>query len=131
MLPPNEQAAAEAALNALKNAYAPFSGYRTGAALITDSGGIITGCNVENRSFGLTVCAERTALFNAVSRGFHRFTALAVAADGEALPIPCGACLQVLSEFCGPDLPVYVLTVTRPEPATYTLGSLLPHLFHL
>jgi len=128
---PNEQAAAKAALDALKNAYAPFSNYRTGAALIADSGEIITGCNVENRSFGLTVCAERVALFNAISRGFRRFTVLAVAADGEALPVPCGACLQVLSEFCGPDLPVHVLTVAHPEPATYTLGSLLPHRFQL
>jgi len=90
-------------------AYAPYSHFRVGAALACSNGEIITGCNVENRSFGLTNCAERSALFTAVSRGISHFTAIAIySPDAHGLLSPCGACRQVLSEFCGADFPIYM-----------------------
>ena len=89
------------ALKALPNAYAPYSGYKVGAALLTAEGQVFTGVNVENASYGLTICAERNALFAAISSGCRNFVALAVVADGSTAPVPCGACRQVLSEFCG------------------------------
>jgi|SRR5215831_8709050 len=89
----------ESAKRALKKAYAPYSGYRVGAALLGRGGKVFTGCNVENQSFGATVCAERVALFKAVSEGERKITALAlVAGDGRRV-VPCGICRQALSEF--------------------------------
>lgn len=89
------------ALEALPNAYAPYSGYKVGAALLTAEGQVFTGVNVENASYGLTICAERNALFAAISNGCCNFVTLAVVAYGSTAPVPCGACRQVLSEFCG------------------------------
>lgn len=90
-------------------AYAPYSHFRVGAALLCSNGEIVCGCNVENRSFGLTNCAERSALFTAVSRGITHFKGIAIySPDAHDLLSPCGACRQVLSEFCGPDFPVYM-----------------------
>src|SRR5215510_11209149 len=87
------------ARQAMKNAYAPYSDFRVGAALLTSTGKIYSGCNVENGSYGLTVCAERTAIFKAISEGHRRFTAIAITtATGEHVP-PCGACRQVMVEF--------------------------------
>lgn len=95
------------AVRAAENSYSDYSGFSVGAALLTTEGKIYTGCNVENISYSLTICAERTALFKAVSEGDRQFSAIAVAgsSDGDfSRPcIPCGACLQVLSEFCGDD----------------------------
>ena len=129
----NADALVQAAFRAAGNAYAPYSGYRVGAALLTADGTVYTGCNVENASYPLGNCAERTAVFKAVSDAKRDFTALAVAAlppEGVALDYctPCGACRQVLAEFCGEEFPVYC--ARRPEEyRQFTLGELLPHSF--
>ena len=100
----------EIAVKAAENAYCPYSGFHVGAALLTADGEIYTGCNVENASYSMTVCAERTAIFKAVSEGKKNFSAIAVAgsADGDFSRncTPCGACLQVMSEFCGGDFTI-------------------------
>jgi cytidine deaminase len=114
--------AQEAALSA----YAPYSHFRVGAALLADDGTVIAGCNVENRSFGLTLCAERNAVAAAVARGKRSFTALAIAAPDSTEPVgPCGACRQVLSEFMDPG--VRVTFGGRERQVTVTLGELLPY----
>jgi cytidine deaminase len=124
---PNELV--QAARRAMKNAHAPYSDYKVGAALLCDDGQVYMGCNVENASFGLTICAERTAIFAAVADGRKEFTAMAIAASREPAPFPCGACRQVMAEFCGPDFPVHVARGDKLE--TTTLGKLLPHSFEL
>lgn len=91
----------EAALAVRKNAHAPFSKFLVGAAIEDDQGRIFTGCNVENATYGLTVCAERVAVFKAISEGARKFKRIAVAADTDVLTPPCGACRQILWEFCG------------------------------
>jgi len=91
----------EAALAARENAHAPFSKFKVGAALEDQTGRIFTGCNVENATYGLTICAERVAVFKAISEGARTFTRIAVAADTDVLTPPCGACRQILWEFCG------------------------------
>ena len=97
----------EAAEKASLNSYSPYSEFPVGAAVMTDDGSVFTGANIENRSFGLTNCAERSAVFAAVSSGYRRITAVAVAAPKADYPVaPCGACRQVLSEFGGADVPV-------------------------
>ena len=99
-----------AAVRAAKKSYSPYSHFRVGAALVAADGRVFTGCNIENASYSLTVCAERTAVFKAVSEGVREFKAIAIAgssSDDFSKPCPpCGACLQVLSEFCGDDLAV-------------------------
>jgi cytidine deaminase len=117
----------EAALAARQNAHAPFSHFRVGAALETADGRIITGCNVENATYGLTICAERVAVFKAVSEGHRQFTRVAVVADTEEPTPPCGACRQILWEFGG-DLEV-ILGNLSGEKARYSLKELLPHAF--
>ena len=91
----------EAALEARNNAHAPFSNFKVGAALEDEQGRVFTGCNVENATYGLTICAERVAVFKAISEGARKFKRIAVAADTEVLTPPCGACRQILWEFCG------------------------------
>ena len=119
---------------AMENAYAPYSGFRVGAALLTKSGKVYTGCNIENASFSPTICAERTAIAKAVSEGEREFAAIAVVGgkDGVITDIcpPCGVCRQVLSEFCDPDLPVF-LGKGNGEFDTVTLKDLLPLGFSL
>ncbi len=120
------------AVEAAQRAYAPYSRYWVGAALLTEDGQVFTGCNVENAAYGSTVCAERTAVFKAVSEGERRFSMLAVAGGREGVirggyP-PCGACRQVLAEFCSPALPVLLVTGADTY-ERYTLGELLPHAF--
>lgn len=117
------------ALTARESAYAPYSGFRVGAALSVPGGRVFTGCNVENASYGLTICAERVAVVSAVAGGAREFVALAVAGDGEDSCRPCGACLQVLSEFA-PHLRL-LLANARGEFAVKTLTELLPEAFCL
>lgn len=100
-----------AAKHARENAHAPFSNFRVGAALRARSGRIYTGCNIENASYGLTLCAERVAVFKAISEGERGFEAIVVIADTDALTPPCGACRQIIWEFCG-DVPVILANLT-------------------
>ena len=111
---------------AMENSYCPYSHYAVGAALLSADGRVFQGCNIENASFGLTNCAERTALFKAVSEGARDFTAIAIASNGSA-PYPCGACRQALNEFA-PGLRVLV-TWGEGEVDETTLPALLPHGF--
>ena len=121
-----------AARAAAARAYAPYSKYRVGAALLAADGTVFTGCNVENASYGLTNCAERTALFKAVSEGRRRFRALAIAGGPPKDPaVPCGACRQALAEFCPPDLPVAVAPLRHGAPVVRALAEYLPHSFAL
>lgn len=120
------------AIDVRANCYAPYSGFSVGAALLTSGGKFYTGVNVENASYGATNCAERTAIFKAVSEGERGFAAIAIAggpSDGELQYCPpCGICRQVLSEFCGPDFEVF-LTDGKGEPKRFTLAELLPESF--
>jgi cytidine deaminase len=109
------------------NAHARFSNFLVGAALETSDGEIITGCNVENATYGLTVCAERVAVWKAISEGHREFKRIVIVADTEAPTPPCGACRQILWEFGG-DLEV-VLADLREVRAIYALSKLLPHPF--
>src|SRR5260370_31831895 len=107
----------EAALAARRNAHAPYSNFLVGAAIEDSDGHIHTGCNVENATYGLTMCAERVAVFKAISEGARTFTRVAVAADTDVLTPPCGACRQILWEFCG-DIE---LTLVNPRGKIETL----------
>jgi cytidine deaminase len=117
----------EAALRARENAHAPFSHFKVGAAIEDSAGRIHTGCNVENASYGLTLCAERVAVFKAVSEGVRQFRRVAVAADTATLTPPCGACRQILWEFCGDVELALVNLQGRTE--TLRLKDLLPRPF--
>ncbi len=117
----------EAAIAARENAHAPFSHFQVGAALEGADGRVFTGCNVENATYGLTVCAERVAVFKAISEGARKFHRIAVAADTDVLTPPCGACRQILWEFCG-DIEV-TLTNLRGKTETLRLKDLFPRPF--
>lgn len=117
----------EEAKKARNNAYAPYSNFKVGASLLTKRGRIYSGANVENASYGLTVCAERIAVFKAVTDGERDFIAIAVVADTEDLTPPCGACLQVLLEF-SPDMKV-ILSNLKGDRKTFSLKELIPHPF--
>ena len=116
-----------AARAARERAVAPYSNFKVGAALITPAGRVYGGCNVENASYGLTVCAERVALLKALSEGERDFSALVVVADTEAPTPPCGPCRQLLWEYCG-DIPVTLANLTRVA-AEHRLKDLLPYPF--
>lgn len=111
------------------NSYSPYSGFAVGAALLTKNGNIFTGTNVENASYGLTVCAERIAAFSAVSKGERDFEAIAVCGSGTGFVYPCGACLQVLAEF-SPQIEVLAVNETN-EYKRYLLHDLIPMSFAL
>ena len=118
---------------AMEKAYAPYSGFKVGAALLTKNGKVFTGCNIENAAYGPTNCAERTAFFKAVYDGHRDFTAIAICGgkDGVITGLfpPCGVCRQVMREFCKEDFTVYLV---KPEDYdTYTLAQLLPCSFSL
>lgn len=112
----------------LEKAYVPYSKFPVGAALVTKDGKIYTGCNIENASYPLTNCAERTAVFKAVSEGDKEFQTIVVTADTEGPVSPCGACRQVLVEFCEPEMPV-VLTNKKGDIKETTVSELLPGAF--
>lgn len=127
----------QAAIRAREQAYAPYSGYLVGAALLTGDGEIYQGCNIENASYGAANCAERTAFFKAVSEGKREFSAIAIVGgsrelgQGDIFPdmaYPCGICRQVMREFCKPDFRILVGRGTR-EYEEYTLEELLPKSF--
>jgi cytidine deaminase len=109
-------------------AYVPYSKFRVGAAVLTKDGEIIRGCNVENASYGLTNCAERTALFKAISEGYREFAGIAVIADTEGPVSPCGACRQVMVELCPPDMKVFLSNLKGAIQET-TVADLLPGAF--
>src|ERR1700733_14862658 len=118
---------AESALDARQNAHAPYSHFQVGAALEADDGRVFTGCNVENATYGLSVCAERVAVFKAISEGARTFRRIAVAADTDVLTPPCGACRQILWEFCG-DIEL-TLTNLQGKTETLHLKDLFPRPF--
>jgi cytidine deaminase len=116
-----------AARTAREHAHAPYSNFRVGAAVRAKSGRIFTGCNVENATFGLTLCAERVAIFKAISEGERGFDRVAVVADTEKLTPPCGSCRQILWEFCG-DAEV-ILANLKGDVERYRMSELLPKAF--
>jgi cytidine deaminase len=116
-----------AARAARENAHAPFSEFKVGAAVRAKSGKVYTGCNVENSTYGLTICAERVAIFKAVSEGEREFEAIAVCTDTEVLTPPCGACRQIIWEFCG-DVPV-ILSNLGGQTETHQMSALFPRPF--
>ena len=117
----------EAAQRSRENAHAPYSNFRVGAALRANSGRIFGGCNVENATYGLTVCAERVAIFKAISEGERGFDAIAVVTDTDTLTPPCGACRQLIWEFCG-DVPV-ILSNLKGKTETLQMRELFPKPF--
>jgi cytidine deaminase len=116
-----------AAKQARENAHAKFSNFKVGAALLSPSGKIYGGCNVENATYGLTICAERVAIFKAISEGERRFSAIAVVTDTDALTPPCGACRQLIWEFCG-DVPV-VMANLKGKMEIIPMSQLFPKPF--
>ena len=128
----NITALIESALKAREYAYVPYSDFAVGAALLSASGRIYTGCNVENAAFGPSNCAERTAFFKAVSEGEHKFTAIAIVGGNkqdkpQKIIYPCGVCRQALCEFCDSELTV--ITATSDKIERHSFSSLLPHSF--
>lgn len=128
----NEKELCSKAVEAMEKAYAPYSKHKVGAALLTESGKIFTGCNIENAAYSPTVCAERVALFTAVAAGERNFKAISVAGGkggfiGGAFP-PCGVCRQVMAELCSPDFTILVVTGNDTY-NKYSLSELLPKAF--
>ena len=120
------------AADARNSAHAPYSGFKVGAALLCNNGKIFTGCNIENAAYGSTVCAERVAVFKAISEGVRGFTAIAIAGgDLQNGAPPCGSCRQVLAEFADDSLTVLVVKDGGESFNEYTLGELLPSAFRL
>lgn len=113
---------------AKEKAYVPYSKFHVGAALYADNGKVYTGCNVENASYGAAICAERTAVVKAISDGAKKILALAVSSDSNNPTMPCGICRQFISEFCSPNMPLY-LSNHSGEYETYSFEEILPHSF--
>jgi cytidine deaminase len=116
----------EKAGEARRNSISTFSGFAVGAALSSLDGRIFSGCNIENVSFGLTICAERVAIFKALSEGVREFSALAIATEAKELTTPCGACRQIIWEFCGD---IQVIVSNKVESRTFHTHELFPHPF--
>ncbi|MHB0997998.1 MAG: cytidine deaminase [Armatimonadota bacterium] len=121
----------QSAKSALENAYAPYSEFRVGAAVLFESGKIYCGCNVENASYGLSNCAERTAIFNAVCSGDRDIRAIAIASSTGDAAYPCGACRQVIAEFARKDEDISIYIVSNQGVEKFTLAELLPNAFKL
>lgn len=119
----------QAAKGVLKNSYSPYSKFKVGAALLAENGKIYTGVNIENATFGATICAERVAIYNAVSSGDIVFSKIAIVSDSDELCYPCGICRQVMSEFCNEDFEI--ILCSKNELEIYKLTELLPHSFML
>lgn len=128
MTPQADHKLRDAAFAALERSHAPYSRFPVGAALRAGDGAVFQGCNVENASYGLGICAERVAVFSAIMTGAGSFDSIAIASEAEHPAPPCGACLQVLAEFATPELKVHSYCRNGAE-ASWTLGSLLPHPF--
>lgn len=118
----------EAALTAREKAYVPYSHFKVGAALITEDGRLFTGCNIENASYGAANCAERTAIFKAISEGYTTINALAVVGDVENYTYPCGICRQVIAEFSNKDT-VVIIAKSKNEYLVKTIKEILPGAF--
>ncbi len=126
----NAELMAKKACEAMQNAYAPYSKYKVGACVEAEDGTLFTGCNVENASYGLTNCAERSAIFALISSGKRKIKALAVVGSGDELCTPCGACRQVIREFAIPDAPIYLCDPrTEKVIETTNIKTLLPKSF--
>lgn len=119
----------ELARKAMENAYAPYSNFKVGAALLCKDGTVFTGCNIENSSYGAANCAERTAIFKAVSEGHKDFAAIAIVSSGGGETYPCGICRQVMGEFA-PGLHI-ILERENGEPVTYLFNEIMPKFFSL
>ncbi len=119
------------AANAGKSAYAPYSNYPVGAALLTGSGKVYTGCNIENGAYGDTMCAERVALFKAVSEGEKEFEAIAIVGGTEHPAYPCGSCRQVLSEFCDGNFKIYCRNLNDGPIEEYAFSAIMPMAFKI
>lgn len=124
----NKEKWIEIAQDACKNAHVPYSKFPVGACLVTEDDKVFTGVNIENASFGLTNCAERTAIFKAVSEGHKKFKHIVIVGDTDQPISPCGACRQVMIEFCKPTMPV-TLVAKDGSTLDMTLGELLPYSF--
>jgi cytidine deaminase len=122
-----EEKLIQTAKDARQRAFAPYSNFKVGAALLAKNGETFTGCNIENASYGLTICAERVAIFKAISEGAKDFERIVIVADTENLTPPCGACRQIIWEFCG-DVPV-TLTNLKGAVETFQMSELLPRAF--
>ncbi|UNL85317.1 cytidine deaminase [Priestia koreensis] len=118
----------EQAIKARESAYVPYSNFKVGAVLLTDKDEVVEGCNIENASYGLTNCAERTAIFKAVSQGQKNFKAIAVVGGTEGPISPCGACRQVMAEFCAPETKV-ILANLKGNVVETSIEELLPGFF--
>ena len=128
----NQQQLVQTAVAAAAQAHCPYSEFSVGAALVDRQGRVFQGVNVENASYGLTICAERSAICAAITAGSRDFDAIAIVASGDDPPSPCGACRQVLAEFCEPDFTALLATIAKPDAVTvYRLDELLPHAFTL
>lgn len=123
----NDKKLIEFAIKARENAHAPFSNFKVGASLLSETDEIITGCNIENATYGLTLCAERVAIFKAISEGKKKFKKIAVVADTEKLTPPCGACRQIIWEFCG-DIEV-ILANLQGNTKMFQIRELFPNAF--
>lgn len=119
------------AVEAMKNAYAPYSGFSVGAAVMGGSGNVYSGCNVENASYGLSVCAERAAIMKAVGEGERYIKAVAIASSDGKAAFPCGACRQVMSEFAENPGDMVIILVSDEGAKSFTLAELFPHPFEL
>ena len=128
----NKRTLLKLAASAAKKAYCPYSKFRVGAALLASNGRVFTGCNVENASYGLTICAERAAFAAAVAAGVRKFKAIAIVASGTGIPYPCGACRQVMAEFCTGSFTIYCAPISNLNKAEeLQMDALLPKRFKL